>query len=458
MATYSYLFLALLFSSLCNRSMVLSSNMDSHDLARVQPLAPLPAWACSSKESKREGLKIIHRYGPCSPFDGQRATPIQILQQDQSRVTRLQSRLTRASSRVDVQDTTLPARPGTAVETGDYIVTVGFGTPPRDMTLVFDTGSDLTWIQCQPCSGGCYEQQYPIFNPTDSSSYLNLSCNSAVCSQLSLSNGCSSSTCVYSTGYGDGSKSIGFFAHDTLSLTQSDVFPNFLFGCGQQSNGLFGKAAGLLGLGRESVSLISQTATKFGRVFSYCLPSSPSSPGYLTFGTDAIPSTVKFTPLVTDPNNPSFYFLNMIGISVKGQALPIPASTLASPGTIIDSGTVITRLPSSAYAALRLAFQQEMMNYKSVSSPSSVLDTCYELGGSEALSVPPIVLHFEGDVDVNLDYSGIIYEMRAVGCLAFAGNEDNGELTIIGNKQQLKLDVVYDVGGRKVGFGPGGCR
>ncbi|XP_058113111.1 aspartyl protease family protein At5g10770-like [Magnolia sinica] len=456
MATYSYFFLTLfLFSSLCNLSMVVGANR------KVRP-TPVPAMACSSKEYKKQGLKIVHRYGPCSPLDGEKATPIQILQQDQSRVSWLQSRLTRNSSRLDVQDTTVPAQPGNAFATGNYIVTVGFGTPKKDMTLEFDTGSDLTWIQCQPCDGGdgCYEQQEPIFNPADSSSYLKLSCNSAECSQLSLPTQCSSSsTCVYLTRYGDGSQSIGFFSRDTLTLSPSDIFPNFKFGCGQQNSGLFGKTAGLLGLGRDPVSLVSQTATKFGRVFSYCLPSSPSSPGYLTFGADAIKSGMKFTPLVTKSNHPSFYFLNLIGISVGGKALSIPESTFSTPGTIIDSGTVISRLPSSAYAALRSAFQQEMSNYRSANSPSSVLETCYELGGSEALSVPPIVMHFEGDVDVNVDYSGIIFKVsETVGCLAFAANGGDGGVAIIGNTQQLTFDVVYDVAGGRLGFGPGGCR
>ncbi|XP_058113115.1 aspartyl protease family protein At5g10770-like isoform X2 [Magnolia sinica] len=459
MATNTYFFLTFsLFSFLCNFPVILGAKSDNHRLLRVRPL-PLPTEACSSKEYKGRGLKIVHRYGPCSPFDGEKATPIQILQQDQSRVNWLQSRLTHNSSRLDVQDTTLPARPGESFHTGNYIVTVGFGTPKKDMTIAFDTGSDLTWIQCQPCAGGCYEQQDPIFNPAESSSYLKLSCNSAECSKLSLPKTCFSSTCVYGSRYGDGSQSIGFFASETLTLSPSDIFPNFQFGCAQQSRGLFGRIAGLLGLGRDPISLVSQTATKFGRVFSYCLPSVPSSTGYLTFGADAIKPGIKFTPLITKSNGPSFYFLNLIGINVGGQAVAIPTSTFESPGTIIDSGTVISRLPSSAYAALRSAFRQAMSKYTPATSPISLFDTCYELGGAEDPGVPKVVLRFEGDVDVNAGYSGTIRQLsETVGCLAFAANDDNGDFTIIGNSQQLTLDVVYDVAGGRLGFGPGDCR
>ncbi|XP_058113118.1 aspartyl protease family protein At5g10770-like [Magnolia sinica] len=457
MANHSYLLVSLLlFSSLFSHSIVFGANTDGYRVLTVQSL-PLPAESCTSKEYKKPGLKIIHKYGPCSPISGQKATTLEIIQRDESRVNWLQSQLTDDSSRVDVQDITVPAYLGTSFRTTNYIVTVGFGTPKKDMTLEFDTGSDLTWIQCQPCAGSCYPQQQPIFNPSDSSSYLNLSCSSTQCSQLSLVIGCSSSTCVYFTAYGDGSNSTGFFAKDTLSLTQSDVFPSFLFGCGQQNTGLFGNTAGLLGLGQGVLSLVSQTASKLGRVFSYCLPPTSSSPGYLTLGPDTIPSGIKFTPLLKNVNRPTFYFLNMTGMSVGGQALPIPASTFASPGTIIDSGTVISRLPPSVYATLRSAFRQAMSNY-TVAAPVSIFDTCYDFSGQGDISVPTITLSFEGGVDVLVDFSGIILAAsQTVGCLAFAGNVNAGSWTIIGNRQQRTFDVIYDIAGGRVGFSPGGC-
>ncbi|KAH7839161.1 hypothetical protein Vadar_000605 [Vaccinium darrowii] len=59
---------------------------------------------------------------------------------------------------------------------------------------------------------------------------------------------------------------------ETLTLTPFDVFPNFTFGGGVDNGGLFGGSAGLLGLGRNPVSLVGQTASKYGNYFSYCLP------------------------------------------------------------------------------------------------------------------------------------------------------------------------------------------
>ncbi|XP_077237433.1 aspartyl protease family protein At5g10770-like [Tasmannia lanceolata] len=421
----------------------------------------LPTPVCSMPAStgyeRSAAIRVVHRHGPCSSSSQPTKAAIQILLEDECRVNSLRSRI---SKRVLQGQTLLPAHDGRLVETGNYVVTIGFGTPKRDMTVVFDTGSDFTWIQCHPCAAYCYPQQDPIFDSSNSSSYLNVSCNSAECSQLKSTAGnapgCSSSTCLYGIRYGDQSYSIGFFAHDTLTLTPSAVVPNFPFGCGQRNRGLFGKTAGVLGLGRGKLSLVSQTAQKFSRVFSYCLPSSPSSStGFLKFGEEANYNSFKFTPLLTQPDAPSFYFLDMMGISVGGRKLGISPMVFSSAGTLIDSGTVITRLAPSAYSALRGAFRQYMSNYPSAEA-LSILDTCYDLTGYDTVTVPKITLQFRGGVDVNV--KGILYgSSPSQICLAFAGNNAPDDVAIIGNKQQQTYQVVYDVARGRIGFGEAAC-
>jgi hypothetical protein len=82
--------------------------------------------------------------------------------------------------------TTIPA---SIVPTGGaYVVTVGLGTPKKDFTLSFDTGSDLTWTQCEPCLGGCFPQNQPKFDPTTSTSYKNVSCSSEFCKLIAEGN------------------------------------------------------------------------------------------------------------------------------------------------------------------------------------------------------------------------------------------------------------------------------
>ncbi|KAE8656643.1 hypothetical protein F3Y22_tig00116997pilonHSYRG00093 [Hibiscus syriacus] len=330
-----------------------------------------------------------------------------ILLQDEAHVKSIRSKLAKnlgRSTNLDQSDVAnLPAKDGSVVGAGNYVVTVGLGTPKKDLTLIFDTGSDITWTQCQPCARRCYKQQDQIFAPSLSSSYSNISCTSTVCNSLASatgnSPGCSSTACVYGIQYGDSSFSIGIFAKEKLSLTPTDVFDDFLFGCGQNNQGLFGRAAGLLGLGRDKLSLTSQTAVKYKKFFSYCLPSSSSSTGFLSFGYSGVSKSVKYTTLSTVSQGSSFYGIDIVGISVGGKRLPISASVFSAGGAIIDSGTVITRLPPTAYSVLSSEFRKLMSQYPTA-QPLSILDTCYDFTKYSSISVPKISVFFGGGVEV----------------------------------------------------------
>lgn len=56
----------------------------------------------------------------------------------------------------------IPLTSGIKFKTLNYIVTIELGG--RNITVIVDTGSDLTWAQCQPCRL-CYNQPEPLFNP-----------------------------------------------------------------------------------------------------------------------------------------------------------------------------------------------------------------------------------------------------------------------------------------------------
>ncbi|KAK3420547.1 hypothetical protein EUGRSUZ_G01378, partial [Eucalyptus grandis] len=394
--------------------------------------------------SKRKStLEVYHKHGPCSQLV-QGHSPLnhtKSLLQDESRVKWIQSQSSNGSDGLKVSAaTSLPAKSGITLGTGNYIVTISLGTPKQDLTLIFDTGSPLTWTQCQPCVGSCYTQSDPIFDPSH------------------LSSGCSRSTCLYGIQYGDQSSSVGFFATEKLTISPTDVIDNFEFGCGENNQGLFGRAAGLIGLSDDKISIVEQTATKYGKYFSYCLPSSSSSTGHLTFGKDGGASnSVSFTPLSTVPQSSQFYGISIVGISVEGNRLSIPSTVFSSGGAIIDSGTVISRLPPTAYSALRTAFRKAMANY--TTAPAlSILDTCYDFSKESTVTVPTITFSFAGGADINLDHNGIFYVAKASQvCLAFAANGADTDLGIYGNVQQKTFEVVYDVAGGKLGFGSKGC-
>ncbi|KAM0941617.1 putative nepenthesin [Dioscorea sansibarensis] len=433
----------------------------------VKPTSLLPAPMClPTKESTVDGtrLKLVHQHGACSPLKHtNKLDHKQILAQDQYRVNFIQNHRRSSTTTINlnktqispITETKIPAYRGNSFSTSNYIVKISFGTPKHDFTVIFDTGSDVTWIQCQPCAVYCYPQKEPIFDPTQSSTYSNVSCSAPACAELDRS-GCSGSTCLYGVLYGDNSSTVGIFAKDTLTLSSSDIIPGFFFGCGEKNKGLFGETAGILGLGRGATSLISQSKTKYNGIFSYCLPSTTSSAGYLTFGAGA-PANFNCTPMLTDSSMPTFYFLGLQSIIVAGTKLPISPTVFSKAGTLIDSGTVISRLPPEAYSSLRKAFRQKMAKYPSAPA-FQILDTCYDLSSYETVDIPTVAFGFADDLVVDLDVLGILFvNSLSQVCLAFAGNGDAGDTGIIGNIQQRKLGVVYDVGNKVIGFAQGAC-
>eukprot|EP00252_Welwitschia_mirabilis_P011506 TRINITY_DN2576_c0_g1_i1.p2 TRINITY_DN2576_c0_g1~~TRINITY_DN2576_c0_g1_i1.p2 ORF type:complete len:226 (-),score=22.13 TRINITY_DN2576_c0_g1_i1:232-909(-) len=89
-----------------------------------------------------------------------------------------------------------PVVSGMEEGSGEYFSQIGVGVPPRMQLMVLDTGSDVNWIQCKPCSD-CYQQRNPIFDPSLSSSYASVSCGDSLCQRLDVS-GCSmNGSCMY---------------------------------------------------------------------------------------------------------------------------------------------------------------------------------------------------------------------------------------------------------------------
>ncbi|KAG5141939.1 hypothetical protein JHK82_017634 [Glycine max] len=367
---------------------------------------------------------------------------------------------------------TRPANPGSGFSSsvvsglsqgsGEYFTRLGVGTPPKYLYMVLDTGSDVVWLQCKPCTK-CYSQTDQIFDPSKSKSFAGIPCYSPLCRRLD-SPGCSlkNNLCQYQVSYGDGSFTFGDFSTETLTFRRAAV-PRVAIGCGHDNEGLFVGAAGLLGLGRGGLSFPTQTGTRFNNKFSYCLTDRTASakPSSIVFGDSAVSRTARFTPLVKNPKLDTFYYVELLGISVGGAPVRgISASffrldSTGNGGVIIDSGTSVTRLTRPAYVSLRDAFRVGASHLKRAPE-FSLFDTCYDLSGLSEVKVPTVVLHFRG-ADVSLPAANYLVPVDNSGsfCFAFAGTMSG--LSIIGNIQQQGFRVVFDLAGSRVGFAPRGC-
>lgn len=412
-------------------------------------------------------LRLTHRHGPCAGPSRSASAPsfAEVLRADERRAEYIQRRMSGAKGPGGLQQftaasssksVTIPANIGHSIGTLQYVVTVSLGTPGVAQTVEVDTGSDVSWVQCAPCAApACYAQKDQLFDPAKSSSYSAVPCAADACSELSTyGHGCAAgSQCGYVVSYGDGSNTTGVYGSDTLTLTDADAVTGFLFGCGHAQAGLFAGIDGLLALGRKGMSLTSQTSGAYGGgVFSYCLPPSPSSTGFLTLGGPSSASGFATTGLLTAWDVPTFYMVMLTGIGVGGQQLSgVPASAFAG-GTVVDTGTVITRLPPTAYAALRAAFRAAMAPYGYPAAPATgILDTCYNFTDYGTVTLPTVSLTFSGGATLKLDAPGFL----SSGCLAFATNSGDGDPAILGNVQQRSFAVRFD--GSSVGFMPHSC-
>ncbi|CAN4086728.1 unnamed protein product [Withania somnifera] len=357
---------------------------------------------------------------------------------------------------LEPEDLQTPITSGVSQGSGEYFARLGLGQPAKEYYMVLDTGSDITWVQCEPCSD-CYQQSDPIFNPSSSSTYSRLSCDAAQCSALEVS-ACGSQSCLYQVSYGDGSFTVGDFATETVSFGNSGSFSKVAIGCGHDNEGLFVGAAGLIALGGGSLSLPTQIKASS---FSYCLVDRDSTSSSTLDFNSARPGDSVTAPLQRNSRRSTFFYVGLTGISVGGQMLSIPASVFQVDGTgdggiIVDSGTAVTRLQSSAYSALRDSFKKFTQNLPSAGQ-FALFDTCYDLSSMRRVNVPTVEFHFSGGKALPLHPKNYLIPVNSAGkfCLAFAPTE--GSLSIIGNIQQQGTRVSYDLANNLVGFSPDKC-
>lgn len=356
---------------------------------------------------------------------------------------------------IQPEDLRSPLISGISQGSGEYFARIGVGQPAKEFYMVVDTGSDVSWLQCEPCAD-CYQQSDPVFNPSASSSYRPLTCDSPQCGALEVSS--CRSNCLYQVSYGDGSYTVGDFATETLTFGNTGTVNNVAIGCGHENEGLFVGSAGIIGLGGSSLSIPSQVKASS---FSYCLVSRDSSSSSTLDFNSAPPSDSVVASMVKNPKINVYFYVDFTGIVVGGQKLSIPPSVFQIDGSgrggvIVDSGTAITRLQSQAYEQLRDTFAKFTTHLPSAGG-FALFDTCYDLSSTSRVSVPTVGFEFSGGKILQLKASNYLIPVDSSGkfCLAFAPTSN--QLSIIGNVQQQGTRVSYDIVNKAIGFSLNKC-
>ncbi|KAL8460825.1 hypothetical protein ACS0TY_032360 [Phlomoides rotata] len=364
--------------------------------------------------------------------------------------------LLRKTSRSTVDQT--PQAPLTRAG-GEFLIEYQIGTPPVRQLSIADTGSDLTWIQCKPCTN-CYKQNYPVFDSTASTTYKTVGCGTATCTSGESTTCNNKNVCQYQVQYADQSFTQGDLATETLTLGRTASFRSFAFGCGFDNEGTFGSTgSGVFGLGNGKISIVNQESSAIRGRFSYCLTSYDSNvTSTISFGSSAVVTgpKVQSTPLVSkDPD--TFYYLTLKGLSVGEQRVEYKSSSgidQQSGGKgniIIDSGTTLTFLPSNLYEGFEAALKSAI-KATPVKDPEGTFNLCYS--SRSRVTAPLITAHFEG-ADVVLPRDQTFLEVSdGLVCLTLIPSQD---LAIYGNLHQAGFLIGYDIPKKQVNFLPTDC-
>ncbi|GJN33823.1 hypothetical protein PR202_gb22449 [Eleusine coracana subsp. coracana] len=359
----------------------------------------------------------------------------------------------------------MPVRPSGDLE---YVLDLALGTPPQPVSALLDTGSGLIWTQCAPCAS-CMSQPDPFYTPAQSASFEPMRCSGLLCNDIPHRSCQRPDTCTYRYAYGDGTTTTGVFATERFTFTSSSgetLNVPLGFGCGSMNAGSLNNGSGIVGFGRDPLSLVSQLSI---RRFSYCLtPYNSARRSTLLFGSlsdgvyaDAT-GPVQTTPLVRSPQNPTFYYVHLTGITVGTRRLRIPESAFAlqpdgSGGVIVDSGTALTLLPGAVVAEAVRAFMAQLRLPLATNGDSPDDSVCFVVPPSRRqVPVPRLAFHFQG-ADLDLPRRNYVLEDNRRGrlCLLLADSGDEG--TTIGNMVQQDMRVLYDLEAETLSFAPAQC-
>ncbi|KAJ0568369.1 putative nepenthesin [Helianthus annuus] len=257
----------------------------------------------------------------------------------------------------------LPVNGDELIRDGLYYTQIHVGNPPRPYFLDIDTGSDLTWIQCDaPCTS-CAKGAHPYYKPARGSI---LSSQDSFCfdvQQNTKSGYCEScSQCDYEIEYADHSSSLGVLSKDNLRLVainDTTVNSKVIIGCAYDQQGILlnslAKTDGILGLSRAKVSLPSQLAKQgiIDNVIGHCLTSDSVSGGYMFLGGDIVPQAkMSWVPMLNDAHASMNYVAEVSRMTYGSKQLGLDRYNKGNGRIVFDSGSSYTYFTRQAYSDL----------------------------------------------------------------------------------------------------------
>ncbi|WJX29955.1 hypothetical protein P8452_18544 [Trifolium repens] len=256
---------------------------------------------------------------------------------------------------VDSSSTVFPIS-GNVFPDGLYYTHLRVGNPPKRYFVDVDTGSDLTWIQCDAPCRSCAKGANAPYKPTRSNIVPSID---SLCLEVQKNEYHESfQQCDYEVKYADHSSSLGVLIKDELHLMTTNGTKtklNFVFGCGYDQEGSLlnslAKTDGIMGLSRGKVGLPYQLASKgiIKNVVGHCLGNDGVGGGYMFLGDDFVPYWgMTWVPMVQTTD---LYQTEILGVNYRNRRLGFEGHIKVGK-VVFDSGSSYTYFPKEAYQDL----------------------------------------------------------------------------------------------------------
>ncbi|KAM0821519.1 hypothetical protein ACQ4PT_072145 [Festuca glaucescens] len=365
---------------------------------------------------------------------------------------------------------------GNVYPIGRFVVMMNIGEPLQPYSLDIDTGSNITWLECQHPVHGCHGSPgvNRFYKPGPAN--LRVDCKDPFCASLHADlpgrrPQCPRKhphECHYGIGYVDMTTE-GVLVNDTISLGEGRNEP-IVFGCGYNQklkNPLPGPnptpppvAHGLLGLGMGKVGFVAQlkahkVITK--DVIGHCL--GRKGGGYLFIGDyDKLPSTgMTWAPL---KKYDLYYSPGQATLHLDGQQIYANGMNV-----VFDSGATYTYVPTQIYDPLVEKLKAILGNtLDPVRHPA--LPYCWQRRGTvepfDDVNRPSgiLTLRFDNNIVITLLYKNYLIPVaNNIVCLGILNGSELGQnqRIIIGDVTMQDMLVVYDNEQGRIGWASGQC-
>ncbi|GLT49849.1 hypothetical protein SLA2020_233780 [Shorea laevis] len=319
---------------------------------------------------------------------------------------------------------------GNVYPRGHFELSLRIGKPPKSFTFDIDTGSDLTWVQCDANCQGCSLPKHELYKP--GKAYVPF--DDPLCAAIGNPGSDNpKKKCDFTVQYVDRSTS-GYLVRDIFTLrpdkgsTAGSI--TLTFGCGNKIQSI-----------PHQLRAVGETQNVIG----HCL--SGKSGGFLFIGNDPVPSSgVTWVPMLKEEQ---YYASGPADLFFARKATDIKI-----PHVLFDCGSTYTYFPSRIYGAI-LSLLSNDLGKQLVQVPfdqDGTLPVCWR-GREPFKSMSDVksyfktfTLRFTKDAYLQLPpETYLVISKHGNACLGILnGTVDDVEYNLLGAISMLDKMLIYD--------------